>query len=288
MRNYLRLSLAAAALSASVVANAELIYGVSFDNQLLTFDSANPNNIISAFNISGRTGENVIGLDFRPATGQLFTILTDGRVGTLNLTNGTFTSNGTVSTQLNGTEFGVDFNPAVDRIRVISNTDQNLRVNPVNGATTVDPNVTLTGSTASPQISGLAYTNNFAGAGSTTLYGIEAQTNTLVSFADPNNGVATSIGALGFNASALNGFDISGTTGVAYASVQTTAGAGASLYTVNLGTGATTLVGTIGSGSTVTQLRGITVAPAPVPEPATIAGIGLGLAVLARRRRKNA
>jgi hypothetical protein len=35
---------------------------------------------------------------------------------------------------LNGSSFGFDFNPTVDRIRVQSDADQNLRLNPATGA----------------------------------------------------------------------------------------------------------------------------------------------------------
>ena len=35
---------------------------------------------------------------------------------------------------LSGTAFGFDFNPTVDRIRVVSDTGQNLRLNPDTGA----------------------------------------------------------------------------------------------------------------------------------------------------------
>ena len=35
---------------------------------------------------------------------------------------------------LDGTEFGVDFNPQVDRLRVVSNSGQNLRLHPDTGA----------------------------------------------------------------------------------------------------------------------------------------------------------
>ena len=73
----------------------------------------------------------------------------------------------------------------------------------------------------------------------------------------PNNGKITTIGALGANTSEFVGFDITGDTGIAYATL-TLGAAGSSLYTINLTTGAATLVGDVDNGA---ALRGIAVAP---------------------------
>ena len=285
MRTLLRLSLATAALSAAVVANAELVYGVTFDNQLVTFDSATPDNILSGLYLNGMNGADIAGIDFRPATGELFVLATNSNLYTANLSNGTLTQVSTLSSVLNGTVFGVDFNPTVDRLRITSDTQQNLRVNVASGAALVDGNVTVTGVTA-PNVTGAAYTNNVAGATTTTLYGLETKSNSLVQFTNPNAGTATIVGNLNIPASGLNGFDISGRTGIAYAAIQLENVPGSKLYTINLGTGAASLLGEIGGSSSVVNIRALTVAPAPVPEPAAIATIGLGIVGLLRRRKK--
>lgn len=44
---------------------------------------------------------------------------------------------------LEGTLFGVDFNPAVDRLRIISDTGQNLGVNFQTSETNVDTPLTV-------------------------------------------------------------------------------------------------------------------------------------------------
>ena len=72
---------------------------------------------------------------------------------------------------LSGTSFGVDFNPAADRLRIVSDTGQNLRHN-VNagGVTVTDAPLNYAGVTASG-IVGSAYTNNDLDAlTATTLY----------------------------------------------------------------------------------------------------------------------
>ncbi len=62
---------------------------------------------------------------------------------------------------LSGTTFGVDFNPAADRLRIVSDAGQNLRhnVNP-NGVTLADGTLNYTAGTPASGIVAAAYTNN--------------------------------------------------------------------------------------------------------------------------------
>jgi hypothetical protein len=209
--------------------------------------------------ISGlQGGENILGVDFRPATGQLFALGSSSRLYTINLTTGAATQVGTAGAfTLNGTNFGFDFNPSVDRIRVISDLGQNIRLNPNDGTlagTDTVLNPATTGATAA------AYTNNFAGTTTTTLYDIDTNSDALLiqgglnGTPSPNGGTLTSVGPLGVNASAVNGFDI-GTNGIAFAAL--TVGSTTNLYTINLQTGAATLVGAVGNGGV---LRGLAIA----------------------------
>ena len=50
---------------------------------------------------------------------------------------------------LSGSFFGVDFNPAADRLRIVSDTGQNLAHN-VNGATTLNAMLTYTAPPTAP------------------------------------------------------------------------------------------------------------------------------------------
>ena len=112
------------------------------------------------------------------------------------------------SPALSGTEFGFDFNPTVDRIRVVSNTGQNFRLNPDTGAVAgSDTNLNGAATTAV----GSAYTNDFAGAPATTLYAIDATSDSLYIQGNPspNGGVLLLVGPLGFNTDGRVGFDIS-------------------------------------------------------------------------------
>src|SRR6185436_7807419 len=202
--------------------------------------------------------------DFRPASRQLFGLGSTSRLYTINVATGAATVVGTqFTTLLNGTAFGWDFNPTVDRIRVTSQADQNMRLNPNNAAIAgIDSTLAYAAldanAGANPSIVGNAYTNNFVGATTTTLYDIDSNLDILTTQNPPNNGTLNTVGPLGFNTSDLVGFDISRASSIAFASLTAPAAATSSLFTINLTTGAATLVGTIGGGVTI---QGIAVAP---------------------------
>ncbi|MNQ81362.1 hypothetical protein D3C85_963790 [compost metagenome] len=116
----------------------------------------------------------------------------------------------------------------------MSNLGQNLRINPDDASLNVDAPITL----LNAAISGAAYTNNFAGTATTVLFDIDASTDRLYRQDPPNNGVLVDIGPLGINIEKTNGFDIGGTSGIAYGIF--TVGTTQRIYTVNLTTGAAT------------------------------------------------
>lgn len=127
-----------------------------------------------------------------------------------------------------------------DRIRLVSNTGQNLRLNPIDGTLVLADGILSPGT---PSITGAAYTNNFAGATSTVLFNIDTQNNRLYRQDAPNTGVLTDVGPLGVTATAMNGFDIGGTSGAAYALLAV--GGVTKVYTINLTTGAATAGATL-------------------------------------------
>jgi uncharacterized protein (TIGR03437 family) len=252
----------------AVVTRTETIFAVNANNQLLSFNSGTPGTptVRGLTGLAG--GETIVGMDFRPATGQLFAVTSASRVYTINTQTGAVSpvSGAPLSTPLNGTAFGFDFNPTVDRIRVVSGAAQNLRLNPNNGGiagtdtalvyATGDPNAGAT-----PNIVGSAYTANVAGATTTTIFGIDATTNTLVLQGSPggtpnspNGGQLTTVGALGVDTNDQVGFDIAPQTGAAFASLTPTGTMMSGLFAINTTTGAATLIGNIGGGSPITAL----------------------------------
>ena len=213
-------------------------YAVDNANNLLIFNPMNPAPISKT--ISGlQPGEMVLGIDFRPVNGQLYALGSTSRLYTINTSNGMATPIGAApfSPALSGTDFGFDFNPTVDRIRVTSNSGQNLRLHPDTGVVVfTDANL----NPGTPAVTASAYTNNFAGAGTTTLYNIETTgANAMLYIQNPpNNGTLVSVGSLGIQAESTNGFDIGGTSGMAYALLRS--GGTTRVYSVNLTNGAAT------------------------------------------------
>ena len=180
----------------------------------------------------------------------------------------------------------MDFNPVVDRLRVVSGAGGNIRVNPITGGLAgTDTNIA-----AADLVGGVAYDRNVAGATLTTLYAYEFQSDEIVTIGgvngapSPNTGSLTTVGSIApfSGGDAGNGFDISGATGIAYLTFDDFASAGfaTELYTVNLGTGALSQIGV----DEVFGLDVLDISVAPVPEPTTIAALGLTGLLLKRRR----
>lgn len=274
------------ALVATVSANAQTVYGVTTDNFLVSFEGNNSTALTSKMNFTGlsQPHELILGLDFRPATGELYALGSSNRLYTINTTTGAATAvGGPFASPLNGVEFGFDFNPTVDRIRLTSDNGQNLRLNPNTGAiAATDANLAFAAGDpnfgSKPNVVGSAYTNNFAGAGSTTLYDIDSNLNALLIQAPPNDGKLSFVGNLGYNISSLVGFDIIGAD-TAYAAFTLEGDFRSAFYTINLATGAATQLGAI--GGTALQVRDIAV----LPEPASLLALGLGLLAIRKRRR---
>ncbi len=210
-------------------------------NRLVSFNRDTPGSARTTASVTGlQPGESLVGIDYRPADGLLYGVGSSGRIYTLNPETGAATLKSTLGadtsdtsapyTALAGTDFGVDFNPVADRLRVVSNTGQSLRINVDTGATTTDGNIN--GGAANTAVTGSAYTNSFAGTASTTLYALDSATDTLYVQNPPNNGTLATPVALGVDGGAVNGFDIDARTNMGYA-VMTVAGA-RTLYTINL------------------------------------------------------
>lgn len=235
------------------------IIGLTSDQRLVCFRENNPGGARGAGAISGLSGDTrLVGIDVRPATGELWGLGDAGGLYVIDVRDGGATFKSQLSVALAGTSFGIDFNPTVDRLRIISDTGQNLRVNVDTGAVTVDTNLSgldpLTGVTAA------AYTNNDAdGNTGTTLYVIDTAGDQLAIQAPPNAGSLNATGKLTVNAAAGAGFDIysyilRGTTVEAWGYAVLTVNGQSRLYHVNLFTGRATPRGTFRSREQVIDI----------------------------------
>jgi hypothetical protein len=277
-------TMAAAAMLVSAPAAAQQVFGLVDSSRIVTFNAASPGTITSSSNITGLpSGVVLTGIDVRPADSQLYAVSTTGNVYQLTASGNTYTatSTGVTSTSPSGSSFGLDFNPTVDRLRLVSDTNQNLRINtsaPAGAGTIVDTPTTLNG-TADIDLVGAAYTNSFFGASTTTLYGIDAFTDALVRATNANAGTYVTVGALGLTLSSTDrvGFDISGASGAAFLSLNDI------LFGVDLNTGAATRIGAVGA----TGLTGLSVAAVPEPGTWAMMLLGFGAIGFAMRRRRD-
>jgi hypothetical protein len=270
-------------------AHADTIYAVAPPFFLLQFDSAAPGTITHVAVITGlQAGERLEAVDFRPRTGQLYGLgVLDGATDTVHAyridpLSGVATQVGSSFSVTSGDSYGFDFNPTVDRIRVTNDGDENFRINPNNGARADSPTNDTDINPATNRLEGVAYDRNFdtglAVANRTTAYAISVTNSSLVSIGgvnqspSPNGGAVNTVGALGVTLSPTGevGFDIGAGLSFGYAALRNNSTGLTGLYTVNLGTGAATLVGSIGNGAI--KITGLAV----VPRTTVVVGAGAG------------
>lgn len=266
------LALSVSTLAAAGTANAATIFAVDGLNNLVSFNSAAPGTYLSSVRITGFS-DSVQALDFRPANGVLYALAGNRTIYTINTTTGVATSLGGGALAIEGTLFGFDFNPIADAIRIVSNTNQNYRVNPNTGALIAqDTSVFYPGNAGQdPDVIANAYVS-----GGTTQYAIDSAASTLVR-QNNNAGDLTTIGALGVTVGGRASFDIAGSD----AFVQS----GRNFYSANLQTGALTRI-----GQTQDELFGLAISIPAVPEPSTWAMMIVGFAMVgaaSRYRRRG-
>jgi hypothetical protein len=192
------------------------IVGLTDDGRLVSFRARSPHRTKDIGYVSGFIGSDtaLIGIDFRVQDGKLYGVGNAGGVYRIDPRSAEATFVNLLTVPLAGTVFGVDFNPAADRLRIISDTGQNLAHNVNEGGVTV-ANGTLT-YTAPPAaavtalgLTAAAYTNNDLGPNTaTTLVDLDTTLDQVVIQSPPGNGVLVATGKLGVDAAAAAGFDI--------------------------------------------------------------------------------
>ena len=177
------------------------VIGLTADQRLVCFRENRPEGARDIGPIVGLMGgEKLVGIDFRPANGKLYGLGSAAGIYTIDPTDATATlvarlvDASMMAVALNGTSFGIDFNPVPDRLRVVSDAGQNLRINVDNGATTVDGALNPAPGTG---VTGVGYTNNDNDPNTlTVLYDIDTMNDQLSIQAPPNNGTLNPVGKL--------------------------------------------------------------------------------------------
>lgn len=275
MRRRSLILLAPAALAAACATDAEppgsprreTVWALSARGELLRVNAGVPQQVQQRVAVSGlEVGDRWVGIDFRVARGVLYALSARGRLYTLDLATGRASRVGQQDVELIGTRFAMDFNPAVDRIRVMSDSGQNLRLHPDTGAVVArDPAPAYAAGDPAdgqrPLIAAAGYTYNKVNEKLTSNYAIDLARGTLVlqgsregvvPEVSPNTGRLFTVGALATGAlddAALDIADIDNTALAALATRGRTR-----LFRLDLASGQATLLGTLADGGPITGL----------------------------------
>ena len=240
----------------------ETVFAVTDTAELIRFNAGQPQRVLARQPLQGLTaGDKLVGIDYRVARGVLFALAASGRLYTVDTATGVLQPVAAApAATLQGDTVGINFNPVADRIRVVTDTGQNLRLHPDTGAlAATDPALAYAAGDArhgqAPRLAAAAYTYNKHNDKLTTNYAIDRAAGTLVTqgsvegvapVVSPNTGLLRSVGPLGTGPVDAAALDIADTDNTALAALRQ--GGRTRLHLVNLATGATTLLGTVGDG----------------------------------------
>lgn len=243
-------------------AQAQTAQSILNGNTLVTVNTSAPSTVLSSVQIAGiAPGTTIAGIDYRPGTGRmLYAISNVGQIYAVNARTGQAFAIGTPPLPTISS-VGFDFNPTVDRLRIVTQNRQDVRANPDTGALAATDGTLAyapsdANATAIPTVAGAAYTNSVRGATTTTLYVLDtrgglapvrlATQGNAATGASPNSGQLFTVGSTGVASTGAVGFDIS-QSGQAFATLTNPTTLKTSLYSVNLQTGTATLIGVFGA-----------------------------------------
>ncbi|UUU22004.1 DUF4394 domain-containing protein [Streptomyces sp. DSM 40750] len=241
--------------------------GLTADQRLVAFRVNRPGAAVPLGKVGGLKGDTrLVGIDYRVQNNKLYGVGDKGGIYTIREVGAKATKVSQLTVALQGKAYGVDFNPAANRLRVISDTGQNLRHNlddpqgaPAAGTTAVDGTLTnppvppATAGATAQGVTGAAYTNNdLDTATATTLFDLDTTQDQISVQSPANAGNLAPTGKLGVDAPLNSGFDI-------YSSTRSGANAGYAVtgkrvFGVNLLTGKASPTGSFGKGKQVVDL----------------------------------
>ncbi len=237
------------------------VYATTFDGHLIRFELGSPNVDLDVEMTGLVSPQIIIGIDFRKSDGLLYALESSGQLYTINTATGAATPVGESNGNLPINNAGLSFNDVTGRIRYVIDNDTNFRINADNGeimdgdaftaGVQTDTDIHPAGS-----VSAIAYTPPIDN--QTTLYGIDYDDNLLVRIGgvggspSPSAGLRTDIGPLGIDITGGASLDFA-SDGTAVLTYSPSAGVN-NVYTVNITTGAATLVGNVDSARRIASM----------------------------------
>ena len=183
------------------------VVGLTSGDQLVCASDRKPEKarVIGTLNGYASGDTKLIGIDFRPQDGLLYGVGDGGGLYRVNTSSAMLTPIGRLTVAPMGTKFGVDFNPAANALRIVSDSGQNLRqpfanlgtANPL-AATANDSTLTYAAPAMATGVMGAAYTNNdLAAATATSLFVLDANLAQISLQSPANSGLLVATGKLG-------------------------------------------------------------------------------------------
>ncbi|WP_035753540.1 DUF4394 domain-containing protein [Parafrankia discariae] len=192
--------------------------GLTTNGRLVRFQTSDSRSLTTLGPVTGLTADTaLVGIDYRVQNGRLYGVGNAGGIYVLSTANAVATKVSQLTVPLVGTRFGVDFNPAANRLRVVSDVGENLRHNiddpvgtPAAGVTVADTPLTFPPSQLfATGVSAVAYTNNdLDPSTATTLFDIDTDLDRVAVQSPANNGFLAPTGNLGPAVDPGAGFDI--------------------------------------------------------------------------------
>ena len=243
----------------SVAAKLRVVGLADGGTQLVQFNPLKPGTVSGTVAVTGLTGGDtaLVGIDYRVQDGKLYGVgntAASAGVYSIDVSTGVATPVTRLTVALSGTSFGVDFNPAANALRVVSDAGQNLRqpfATP-GAATVADGALSYAAPAVATGVNGAAYTNNDLDANTaTTLFVLDTALDQIAIQSPANAGTLAPTGKLGVDAAGATGFDIYSVlrNGSSIGSIGLAAVNG-SLYEVGVLNGTATRLGTIGADVT--------------------------------------
>lgn len=242
----------------TLVPSSATMYGLTANNELVKITTS-PFTIGTPVPITSRITRETIGIraiDFRPGSTRLYGVGADNILYTIDVVSGVATAVSLPATPfspgINGGTVGFDYNTADNTLRLVTDANQNIRINALTGQVVgIDQNIRPD----QLDVNGIAYGGASSGlsGGSGTLYAIETTTSRLYKM-NASLGSLSSVGPLGVTMQGEAGFDI-GYKGGAYAVFyggNGTSGIGTAgtandnyLFNINTGNGSAKVVGRV-------------------------------------------